>query len=236
MTLNETAGQPCEAWPITWACDTTDVDPELLALAEAGAMSILWSYGGRAVGRCTFTEGYWPPCNECPGAPYKGADGLWRNGSGAHDCCRVLLARQPVASVDAVTADGVLLDASEYVSDGAWLRRQGECWPCGQGCSDPPLVVTYTAGLPLPAFTAAAMGEVACEVLLGLQGHPCKLPSRAITITRQGVTVQLSSGDDLAEQKRLGLPIADAWINLVNPGGLVQRSRVYSPDLARRGA
>jgi hypothetical protein len=226
----------CEEWPITWACDTGDAAPELLVAAEDAARSILWAYGGRNIGRCTYTEGYYPPCAQCPGAPYKTASGQWRNGGGAHDCCRILLVRQPVASIEAVTVSGELLDPASYATDGAWLRRNGECWPCGDDCSEPPMVVTYTAGRPLPAFTASAMGEVACEVLYGLQGAACKLPSRAVTVTRQGVTVQLAAADDLASKNRLGLPIADAWLAIVNPGGLQQASRVYSPDLARRGS
>jgi hypothetical protein len=48
--------------------------------------------------------------------------------------------------------------------------------------------------------------------------------------------VQLAAADDLASKNRLGLPIADAWLAIVNPGGLQQASRVYSPDLARRGS
>jgi len=238
MTAVENEVSPsCEDWPIAWACDTGDVDPELLVLAEDGARSILWAYGGRNVGRCTFTEGYYPGCDACPGAPYKTASGQWRNGGGAHDCCRILLVRQPVASIEAVTVNGELLDPAAYTTDGAWLRRNGECWPCGgDDCSAPPVVVTYTAGRPLPAFTPAAMGEVACEVLYGLQGAACKLPSRAVSVTRQGVTVQLAAADDLAGRNRLGLPIADAWITIMNPGGLQAASRVYSPDLARRGS
>ena len=63
-----TAG--CEDWPITWACDIADVNPALLDAAEDAARSILWAYGGRNIGRCLFTEGYYPPCGGCPGAPY----------------------------------------------------------------------------------------------------------------------------------------------------------------------
>ena len=93
--------------------------------------------------------------------------------------------------------------------------------------------------MPFPAGTAAAVGEVACEYLASLQGRECRLPSSATSISRQGVTVVLASSDEFntlrpgLDHRRLGLPIADSWLNSVVGGGPRVASRVYSPDLAR---
>jgi hypothetical protein len=78
------------------------------------------------------------------------------------------------------------------------------------------------------------MGELACELLAGLTGADCRLPSNAVAITRQGVTVDLGDVRTLFEMGRIGLPISDAFLRSVNPNHLQSRSMVYSPDLARR--
>lgn len=228
-----TAG--CEDWPVDWPCDVTGKDEAQLALAKAAAVTLLSSYGGRSIGVCVFVEKYWPPvAYDCHG-PWKDlSSGAWHNGPW-HDCCRILLDHQPVLGIIAVSEFGVVLDTDAYERDGAWLRRRGACWSAGFDCTDPPVQVTYSAGFPLPAITGMAVGEVGCEILYAMNGDPCKLPSRAITITRQGVTVQLGSADELAKKRRLGLPIADAWLEQVNPNSIPGMSRVYSPDLARRG-
>jgi len=99
-------------------------------------------------------------------------------------------------------------------------------------CDDPPITVSYRAGVPFPSGTDLAVGEVACEVLAALQNQPCKLPSRAVSISRQGVTVDLQSADDTVARGKLGLPLADAWLDVTNPRALAVASRVYSPDVS----
>lgn len=225
----------CAEWPVEWPCDTTGVDAAKLDAAKEVAVTLLWSYGGRSVGECTWVQGYYPPCRECPGGPYKTLSGAWRNGTGVRDCCALRLERSPAVAVSVVTVFGNLLDDTGYVLDGQVLRRVGDCWPCGIGCDWPPVVVTYLAGFPFPAITPFAVGEVACEALRGLNGETCRLPTSAISITRQGVTVQLADPAETAKRRRLGLPIADAWLEAVNPHSLAAPSRVYSPDLPRRG-
>jgi len=84
-----------------------------------------------------------------------------------------------------------------------------------------------------PTSTAMAVGEVACEVIHALRDEPCKLPSRLVSITRQGITVDLQGTGLEGLEGRLGLPLADAWLSAVNPARLDRPSRVYSPDLPR---
>jgi len=226
----------CEPWPVIWPCDTADSPPELVIEARNLAELMLWGLSGRRLGICEYVEGYYPPCTAECGAPYKGADGEWRNRvSAASNCCRIPLRHAPVVSIEAVTEWGVLLDPTTYdVSARRYLRRRSACWPCEDQCDDPPVEVIYRAGWGYPAGTAVVVGEVACELLAGLAGHPCKLPSRAVQIARQGVTVTLADPEVYLDNGLLGLPLADAWIKAVNPNRLLTASRVYSPDLPRR--
>lgn len=224
----------CEAWPIAWPCDINGVDPDIIELATAAAQSLLWATSGRRLGVCDYADDVWPSCScGCGGGPYKDASGAWRNSGGFYDCCRLMLAHRPIVAVTSVAEHGIDLDPAAYSWSATYLRRQGSCWPCADDCDDPPVRVVYTAGVPLPGSTALAMGEVACEFVAGFSGNPCKLPSRAITVARQGVTVELQSPDETIAANRIGLPIADAWLRVANPNGLTRTSRVYSPDHPR---
>jgi hypothetical protein len=167
------------------------------------------------------------------GFPYKDRYGNWRNGGRAGVCCRVLLSHRPVGSILEVSDGGVVLDSSEYALEGSWVRRRGACWTTSLPCDDPELIVVYQGGVPFPAGTAAAVGEVACEYLAALQGGQCRLPSRATSITRQGVTVTLDTAAEFVGRRRIGLPVTDAWLESVAGSGPRVASRVYSPDVAR---
>lgn len=225
---------PCEPWPITWPCDVATVDPDLLAAAQSLAEQLVWSLSGYRIGICDYREAFRHPSTGYCGFPYKDANGNWRNnGQRGGECCRVLLTNRPVEAITEVVDAGVVLDRTEYMMEGSWLRRRGACWTSSFPCDDPQLIVVYQAGVPFPAGTGAAVGEVACEYLSALQGGQCRLPSRATSITRQGVTVTLDTAADFVGRRRIGLPITDAWLESVSGSGPRVASRVYSPDLAR---
>lgn len=225
----------CESWPIVWPCPIEGISDDVLNLAHGLAVDLLQSLSGSRLGICSYTEAYRPAGTSggCAG-PYKDSTGNWRNGATwSRDCCRLLLSHRPVIEVCAVWDRGNLVDPTGYDVESGWLRRRGACWSCGDACDDPPVAVSYRAGAPYPSGTAVAVGEVACEYVAALENRPCKLPSRAVSIIRQGVTVNLGSADEAVSRGRLGLPIADAWLTAVNRRGLVMASRVYSPDLPR---
>ena len=231
---------PCQDWPITWPCDVATVDPELLDAAKSLAEQLLWSLSGYRIGVCEYIETFRQPNSGMCGFPYKDQHGNWRNnGQLGGLCCHVLLTNRPVQSVTEVNDGGVVLDADDYALEGSWLRRRNACWLTSFPCDDPTLIVTYQAGVPIPPGTGVAVGEVACEYLAALQGGQCRLPSNAMSITRQGVTVTLATAAEFnrrgvrLDHRRLGLPVADSWLNSVVGAGPRVASRVYSPDLAR---
>ena len=223
----------CEPWPVAWPCPVDGIDDEVLDVAQDLAGQLLWALSGYRIGLCTFRESFRPRTSGACGAPYKDRHGNWRNGSYGGRCCRVLLSHRPVHSVDSVTDAGVEYAADEYALDGSWLRSRVGCWPAVADCDDPELIVVYQSGVPFPAGTAGVVGEVACEYLAALQGGQCRLPSRATSITRQGVTVTLDTAGEFVGRGRIGLPLADAWLESVVGIGPRVPSRVYSPDIAK---
>lgn len=236
MTLDATDAPTigCEQWPIIWPCDITNVDTDVAAAAWSLASQLLWALSGYRVGVCAYREAFRPATSGTCGYPYKDANGNWRNnGQNSGLCCRVLLTHRPVESIIEVVDGGVVLDVDQYALEGSWLRRRGACWSTSFSCDDPELIVTYQAGVPIPAGTGLAVGEVACEYISALNGDPCRLPSRATSITRQGVTVTLASAAEFTDKRRIGLPITDAWLETIVGSGPRVASRVYSPDLPR---
>lgn len=249
---------PCD-WPADTSCcpawDGLTAEQQQLALDVA--TEILWRATGRRFGLCEISV---RPCRQpCAGAvpawptstPPGGAfrpvldGGTWLNiacGQCGDDChcgrlCEVALPG-PVDQVVEVRLDGVVLDPSEYlVTDHRMLvRTGGECWPDCQDLTLPPdepgtWQVTYLQGIPVPPGGRLAAGVLACELgkaCANVSG--CRLPRRVQSIVREGVRVDFLDSMDFLADGMTGLYEADVWIRSVNPRGLAQAARVYSPD------
>jgi hypothetical protein len=229
----------CETWPVEYPCDVSGYDPELVTAATTASQSILWSMSGRRYGVCETTESYRQPCNSpcyVPWADDFGPGVEWRllGGGVRRKCCAIQLAQAPVRSIEEVTVFGDVQDPDSYYLGRGILYRINDCWPCADDCDTPPVEVTYKYGIDVPVLGSLALGELTCELLRGWTGADCRLPSNAIAVTRQGVTVNLGSPEILFEQNRIGLPISDQFIQFANPMRLRARSTVHSPDMSRR--
>lgn len=226
----------CEPWPIAWACDPP-ADVDLATAAAQAAQAVMWAALGRRHGVCTSAGPVpvrrfaWCGCTVGPAL----IDGVWHNvctdGCDHADCCWLPLPLGPVRSVESVTVYGAGLAAEDWRLEGDRLVRVGACWPRVEECDPSPVVVGWTFGLDPPAGIAAALGEMACEMVKGWTTGACRLPSRLTSITRQGIAMDL--GADLAvllDHGLTGLPVCDALIRAVNPAGLTMASAVLSPD------
>lgn len=225
-----------QAWPLIWPCEPPEGSDERVDVAVKFAEQMLWARTGRRLGLREVTETYVVgntvgvpdtlgpyPVVQCA-APNDGATLL-------------VLSQQPVQDVSAVVANGVPLSlGTGYLRSGSRLTR-----PAGAAWTGV-VTVTYQWGISLAEGTewyglaGLALGEVANEIFSLLCGGACKLPSRAVSVTRQGVTVQLSDPTTFVGQGLLGLPLADQLILTANPGRMRSRSAVYSPDLPRSAA
>jgi len=257
--------------PCNWALDTSccpDWDTYLPAVQSAAttwSTYLLWALTGRRYGPCSITV---RPCGRsCGGGgymtyPVRGSDsfgapgtwvtpyidgaGTWRNCvcPGACKCeatCQVALPG-PVAVVDQVMVDGVVLDPSAYRLDNGSIlvRIDGEtCWP---ECQDMDLAndavgafaVTYQRGVAVPRAGQIAAGELACEFAKACTGSgECQLPGQLASLSRQGVDVELVDPTTFLENGLTGVANVDLWIRSVNPSRLAERSRVYSGDVRR---
>jgi hypothetical protein len=177
--------------------------------------------------------------------PYIDGSGVWRNCGCAGSCtCRARCEIElpgPVAVVDQVMIDGVVLDESAYRLDNGVIlvRTDGECWPECQDmnvASDAvgAFVVTYQRGVAVPRAGQIAAGKLACEFAKACAGDAdCQLPGQLASLSRLGIQVENVDPAAFLEEGLTGLPDVDLWIRSVNPARLASRPTVWSSDVKR---
>lgn len=150
----------------------------------------------------------------------------------------------PVASVEQVKVNGVVLSPSEYwVRDNVLVRRNG-VWPEAQDLDledtqEGTWSVGYEKGVPVPTGGQIAAGALACELAKAYMSDPsCGLPKRLQTVTRENVSVTVADPFQGAApmtwnvtdipQTKTGIWLIDSWV----AGILTPRhsATVMSPD------
>lgn len=179
-----------------------------------------------------------------PFAPHLSASGAWVNSCGcaSSDCgCGRLeeaILPGPVGQIVEVWVDGAALDPDAYRVDGGnrLVRLDGESWP---GCQDlsqdahgvDAFSVTYYMGEAPNNVVLAAAGALAGEWYKACVGEACSLPANAVSVSRQGISMELEAG--LFPGGKTNIPIVDALLEVYNPYGLRQAPVVASPDTRR---
>lgn len=221
----------CVQWPMT--CWEPPDDPDVARILWEGACEFVWAVTGRRVGICTYRAWFGQPSSgeTCLPSPAL-VGGRWYNVlSSPVDCHRLRLDPGPVTFVHEVTVDG--RPYSAWRLSGDWLISTGGCWPA-QAQWGPRTHVVWSAGVEPPAVCLSAAAEVADELVRACGGDPsCRLPSNVVSITRQGVTVQMGDPAALLDKGLTGMPRVDMAIRALNPNTLSVRSQVFSPDFAR---
>lgn len=239
----------CE-WPIDASCSQDEWDgypPEVQARAGGLATATLRRLSGFRVGGCPITVrpcvlGCWDASLYRARAwgPSQLADGSWVNSCGCTtDCsctalCEVRLA-SPVGPVSWVKVDGAEVPATDYRVDGdrlVWIGSSDCPWPvCQDMTADDSEVgtfaVRYLPGHPPDAMAQYAAGVLALEFAKACTGGKCRLPANVTSVTRQGVSFEVTAGTFMLGVT--GLREVDAWIGLWNPHHLRQSSQVWWP-------
>lgn len=239
----------CEVFEYDPACCDLpdDTDQDLIDKWQAVSTDILYAAGGYRHGLCEVTV---RPClRNCGGGfgipfPYKDADGAWHNFNpcGCRELCSCtalceVVLPGPVAEITEVF-DGEVLAEDSYRLDKVGdeyrlLRVDGSCWPecqdftvaCGEVGA---FCVTYMKGIALDNLGVAANSQLTCELVKScLPNCPCLLPKNVAAVTRRGVAITF----DTAKPWLRALPMVAAWLDAVNPNGLMSGSSVWSPDL-----
>lgn len=255
---------PC-TWPLEITCipNWTDYTLAVREAAAAWATYIVWALSGRQYGPCSVTlRPCSPRCGNTIGylafpvgqggftggtAPWMIPwidNGVWRNCGCTGGCscrarCEVPLPG-PVATIDEVRIDGLVLSSTAYRLDSyrgipVLVRTDGECWPecqdMGLGTDQPgTFAVTYRRGVEVPRAGQIAAGELAAEFARACAGQDCALPQQLASLSRNGVEVQVADPTALFENGLTGVANVDLFIKAVNPYRRGARARLYAPD------
>lgn len=245
----------CEAWAteadLCSPCDDYDLDPILMAEKLLIASDLLYQLSGsRYPGECTETVR--PTGCECGWTEER----LRRRPeeSRVYRCDRqvrgIRLGGSPLVEVTEVKLDGEVLPASEYrIDDHDLLVRlrdsdgQLRRWPCCQDITlpsteDNTFEVTYTYGQDPPRGGVAAAAALACELFLACQPEEangkCRLSSRVVSVSRQGVTKQLRDPALLFPEGRTGINEVDLWLEAERYARRNRAPAVIVPETAAR--
>lgn len=178
-------------------------------------------------------------------APHISASGAWVNSCGCSSdgCgCSALptaILPGPVGGVVSVWLNGVELPADAYaIVDGNRLvRLDGEGWPACQDLTQDAqgpdaFSVQYYLGAAPDNVTLAAGGKLAKEFYLACGGQDCALPANVVSVSRQGISMELSGG--LFPNGKTNILEVDALLEIYNPHGLRSAPVIASPDTMRR--
>lgn len=230
--------------PVIWAnANPDEIDAGIRAYAEQMAWDTLSALSGGylAINPVTVrpltkrTSGLGAPVG--PFNPHYERGG-WRNNS--CDTVPELALEAPVGRVVNVLIDGVELTPSAYRLDNGNLlvRQDGGVWPTNQDLSAPlgapnTFAVTYYQGYPVDDSVRFIAGVLAEEYRKDRMGeHGCRLPEGVASITRQGVSFEVSSG--LFENGLTEIREVDALLRVLNPHRQKSPPRIVSPDSLRR--
>lgn len=222
----------CEAWPILGYTVPVGLDADILAAAKQAAQAFLNGATGRRFGSCTYTQRFQvrtTTSGVCSAPPQNG------------NCCSIQLPNTPIQGILGVKVDGVLVAPASYtLLSGSRLAQVSGCWPQSADCEPGRIEVTYVAGIPLRPGAAyygmagSAMGEVVNEYVEAMSGRICKLPSRFVSVNRQGISTAALDPSLFLRLGLTGMPLTDNFIRTVNPQGHRRKPRVVSIDGARR--
>lgn len=242
----------CVPWQPDMGCCSgwEQFDPELLARATDLAWMTLRVLSGGQVGNCPITvrpclQSPCQPCAEVMSLPrvvrLSGCEGCWKDGPacGGDGCsCSVLheiVLAGSVAQIVSVRVDGAALAPDKYRVDNGnrLVRTDGEPWPSCQYMERDPseqgtLAVDYVPGIAPGRAGLWAAGVLVCEFVKACSGSKCRLPSSVTSISRQGISMELSTG--MFPDGMVGIREVDAYLTSVNPYGLRSPSKVWSPD------
>jgi len=244
----------CIPWTADMGCcaDWDTLDPELQCRALTLAWASLKSLTAGQVGSCPVVM---RPCLtgacECCATDWMTpiiVDGVWHNcvcGTPRCSCERLceIVFPGPVAQVTEVEIDGLPLDPDAYRVDNLsrLVRQDGECWPSCQDMSAPlgevrTMGITYVPGIKPSQAALWAAGLLACEYAKACQGQKCRLPSNVVSVTRQGVSFQMTDqGGRLFPNNSTGIHEVDAYVHAVNPNNLKVPPMVWTPDVPWAG-
>lgn len=213
--------------------------PQVLDAIEDASLIMYYLTGRQFGGTCQTTVRPCVPCFECVCTcgsckPNQINLGLW-------PITDLISAR-----MDGTTVSGSDLTAMFHVDEYRYLvRNDGDVFPHGGspfaiagGSHDTDSApdrfvfeVTVEYGMPVPRLLTRATRALASELVAQCLDKECKLPVNVRSVTRQGISMEIVSPQDLLVNGRTGIYEVDLAIQVFNPSKLQSPSFVWSSNL-----
>lgn len=249
----------CSSWisaaDIEQCYDITGVDASIVSNMASRATNVIYRLTAyQWPGECSETiypdachGGYWwfpPSLDSAAWTPLGEAwpaistDCLATNGCGCGRVPVVRFDRDRIIEVTEVMIGTSVLADSAYRLDidrsgYALTRIDGDTWPCRNDVDDTlpnadSWSVTYNYGQAPPDDVKWATAVYAAELVkFCVQDETCRLPSNTATVTTEGLQYTLEVA---ATTGKTGIRVVDDIIGSVNPGGVMRRARIVSPE------
>lgn len=243
---------PPSTWPCIFTCDVLSESPATTGAAVSMASGILYALTGMRFGFTTITlrpvpeypsdtpfpDGWlpWPGTQAPPLGAVTSGWGYYPWYWACQNSTEIRLPA-PVHAVNQVKVDGAVLATNTYRLDNNRILRRidGKTWPTYNNLlSDDTVVGSWSIqaqyGETIPDEAPYAVGALACQIIKGMHGEDCGIPSTVTNLARQGVTISMPNPNELFKGGLTGVFVADMFIRTWNPKGLRGRARVYSVD------
>lgn len=143
---------------------------------------------------------------------------------------KIRLDGTPIKQVGSVInlANGDPLDPTEYSVINRTFLQLNTLNPRG-------IDVSYTYGQEPPKTGRMAALHMATQFFYLWSGREdlCDLPSRVMSVTRQGVSWVLLDNQDFLDELKTGMYVVDMFLRSVNPDKARVKAKVFSVDLPR---
>ncbi len=212
--------------------DAESLDDVTLTLICGAATEMLYYASGQQFGLRTSS---FRPCIQC----YCNLKHRCRCRVPQIDCGNLF----PVNNIISVHFNGLSqpvadfhIDAYRYIvrNDGEEFPRENVIWDHATAAQDAdgyaPFEIAVGYGYTHPRLADIAVRAMACELTGAFAGSTCALPDRVVSYTRQGVSAQVTSPQDLLNGGSSGVYAVDLFIKTYNPNKLQSSAFVWSPD------
>lgn len=214
--------------------------PQVLDAIEDASLILYYLTGRQFGGTCQKTVRPCIPCMDCACTcgsckPNQVNIGLWP----VTDLISARMGGETVTGADLAALFHI--DEYKYLvrNDGDSLPHGGSPYALSGGVHDTDLgndrfvfEITVEYGMPVPRLLTRATRALASELVARCLDQECKLPQNVKSISRQGISMELVSADDLLVKGRTGIYEVDLAIQVFNPSNLQSPSFVWSGQIS----
>ena len=140
------------------------------------------------------------------------------------------LRNKPARRIISITVNGKVQNVDDYQlrNFSYIIKKNGQHWTF---TSHDEVIVEYEYGNKPPKIGEEAAIKLANELILAIENDPnCAIPANVTSVSRQGMSFQMTDPQIFIEQGRTGIREVDLFIAATNPTKARKQSRLFTPN------